>query len=163
LRRDDSKSAKNRVESRKTVVFSFGRANSRLAPPLRTATSTKPSQPSNAPFLYFTQILVVKRSDASTPFRPSTLQAGNAPPHSNANNDAKTGGKLRASRRDLRTIGAAAKQIRFSIMILTFWKKSQCFTARKQKKSRKTPDFIDYAVDCGRRRLFFTQTAPREN
>ena len=31
----------------------------------------------------------------------------------NANNDAKTGEKLRASRRDLRTVGSAAKRIRF--------------------------------------------------
>ena len=48
-------------------------------------------------------------------------------------------------------------------MILTFWKKSQCFTARKQKKTRKTPNFTDYAVDCGRRRRFYLPKRPRKN
>jgi hypothetical protein len=37
-------------------------------------------------------------------------------------------------------------------MILTFRKKSQLFNARKRKKTRKTPDFIDYAVDHGNER-----------
>ncbi len=49
-----------------------------------------------------------------------TLQTDDVPPLSLANNDAKTGAKLRASRRDLRTFGAATKQNRFSTMILTF-------------------------------------------
>lgn len=48
-------------------------------------------------------------------------------------------------------------------MILTFWKKSQCFTSRKRKKTRKTPDFTDYAVDCRRRRRFYPRTRPRKN
>jgi hypothetical protein len=48
-------------------------------------------------------------------------------------------------------------------MILTFWKKSQCFTSRKPKKTRKTPNFTDYAVDCGRRRRFYLPKGPRKN
>lgn len=131
-------------ESRKiAVVFARSRKIA-FSAPLRTATSAKPSRPSNAlparrsPYFFLDSTVVIAvRNRSAALERKQRREDRNL-------GSARQGGICELFRR-------GDKQIRFNIMILTFRKKSQCFNARKPKKRRKTPDFTDYTVDPGNR------------